>query len=257
MCLVRDRRERRTHSRRQASARFRPRPMTDSPLSARSTPLRSNFAGYISTSLHSDGRKLARQSENKSCAPEKTKWPRDFVRPASNSPRCSARARHGNKARGSACRRGRAIVREASPGQDMAITVSTAIFRPLHSAGAPFRRSERWPTSLMVAPTQVGWSDTPPLGYTAVCRDFPFAISSHSLPFRSTSGESELLASRSRDCAICKCTHRLRGGIGMKKQPHATLLTSLRGWACGFAFPDRTQEQLYSKPPHLPYPAAA
>jgi hypothetical protein len=30
----------------------------------------------------------------------------------------------------------------------------------------------------------------------AVCRDFPFALSSHSLPFRSTSGESELLASR-------------------------------------------------------------
>ena len=76
-----------------------------------------------------------------------------------------------------------AIVREAPPGQDMAITVSTAIFRPLHSAGAPFRRSERWPTSLTVAPTQVGWSDTPPLGYMAVCRDFPFiaqpAISLH------------------------------------------------------------------------------
>jgi hypothetical protein len=32
------------------------------------------------------------------------------------------------------------------------------------------------------------------LGYTAVCRGFPFAISPHSLPFRSTSGESEYLA---------------------------------------------------------------
>ena len=31
----------------------------------------------------------------------------------------------------------------------MAITVSTAIFRPLHSAGAPFRRPEKWPTSLI------------------------------------------------------------------------------------------------------------
>jgi hypothetical protein len=37
--------------------------MTDSPLSARSTSLRFNFADYISTSLRSDGRKLSRQSE--------------------------------------------------------------------------------------------------------------------------------------------------------------------------------------------------
>ena len=59
------------------------------------------------------------------------------------------------------------------------------------------------------------------MGYTAVCRDFPFAISSHSLPFRSTAGESET------NC-------RLRGGVGMKE-----------------CFPDRTQEQLYSKPPHF------
>ena len=43
------------------------------------------------------------------------KWPRDFVRPASNSPRCFARARHRNTARGSACRRGQAIGRKASP----------------------------------------------------------------------------------------------------------------------------------------------
>ena len=121
----------------------------------------------------------------------------------------------------------RAIRREAPPvAEDKAIaprgfarcktpalTVSTAIFRPLHFAGAPFRRSERWPTSLI----NPNWSDTPPLGYTAVCRDFPFALSSHSLPFRSTSGESDLLASRSRDCAIGKCAHRLRGGIGMKE----------------------------------------
>jgi hypothetical protein len=74
------------------------------------------------------------------------------------------------------------------PVKDMAIIVSTAIFRPLHFADASFRRSEKWPTSL-INPI---WSDTPPLGYTAVCRDFPFAISSHSLPFRSTSGESEM-----------------------------------------------------------------
>jgi hypothetical protein len=93
-----------------------------------------------------------------------------------------------NTARGSACRRGQAIApRGFARCKTSAITVSTAIFRPLHSAGAPFRRSERWPTSL----TNPNWSDTPLLGCMAVCRDFPFTLSSHSLPFRSTTGESE------------------------------------------------------------------
>jgi hypothetical protein len=42
-------------SSRQASARFRPRPMTDSPLSARSTPLHFIFADFNSVPLRSDG----------------------------------------------------------------------------------------------------------------------------------------------------------------------------------------------------------
>ena len=55
---------------RQMSARFRPHTRLTRQLCNRSIPLRFNFAGCISTPLHSDGRKLARQSGNKSCAPE-------------------------------------------------------------------------------------------------------------------------------------------------------------------------------------------
>ena len=117
------------------------------------------MAGAASTGRETSSGQQAIAHESLLAGKASAIWPRDSVRPR------------------------QAIVREAPPGQDMAITVSTAIFRPLHSAGAPFRRSERWPTSLTVAPTQVGWSDTPPLGYMAVCRDFPFiaqpAISLH------------------------------------------------------------------------------
>jgi hypothetical protein len=72
------------------------------------------------------------------------------------------------------------------------------------------------------------------LGYMAVCRDFPFARSSHSLPFRSTSGESELLACAGATAPL------VNAPIGYAAVWHegtadATLLTSLRGWACGFA----------------------
>ena len=88
----------------------------------------------------------------------------------SNSPRCFARARHRNTARGSACRRGQAIwPRGFARPKTSAITVSTAIFRPLHYAGAPFRRSEKWPTSLV----KPDWSDTSPPGYVRVCRARP------------------------------------------------------------------------------------
>jgi hypothetical protein len=76
------------------------------------------------------------------------------------------------------------------PAKASALTVSTAIFRPLHFAALHSAGSEKWPISLI----KTNWSDTPPLGYTAVCRDFPFALSSHSLPFRSTGAESDLLA---------------------------------------------------------------
>src|ERR1035437_4878548 len=105
---------------RQASARFRPRPMTDSPLSARSTPLHFIFADFNSVPLRSDGRKLPRQSVNVVRVP-KIQDSRGRDAPhighdqqygretssgqQSNSPRCSARARRGITARGSACRR--------------------------------------------------------------------------------------------------------------------------------------------------------
>ena len=117
------------HLRCQVSARFRPRTMTDSPAlhplhSSRSSPaFRRNGIGSMPglSLLRSDGRKLARQSEQLVRA-RKSKTPMVArLRPTrtSNSPRCFARARHRNTARGSACRRGHAIGREASPGQDI------------------------------------------------------------------------------------------------------------------------------------------
>ena len=150
----------------QVSARFRPRTRLTRQLCTRSTPFQFNFADCISVPLRSDGRKLARQSGHKSCAPRKMVanaasisplrgsrrrtlaalrvrlmsnrreheaakiqggrdaphigqtaiWPRDYVRPASNSPRVVARGQGiSNMARGSACRRGQAIGRKASP----------------------------------------------------------------------------------------------------------------------------------------------
>jgi len=96
----------------QVPARFRPRPMTDSPLSARSTSLRFNFADYISTSLRSDGRKLSRQSEKVVRARGQQAA---RLRPAKTSA-IARDASHGQDigitARGSACRRGRGNNRE-------------------------------------------------------------------------------------------------------------------------------------------------
>ena len=99
---------------RQMSARFRPHTRLTRQLCNRSIPLRFNFAGCISTPLHSDGRKLARQSGTNRARPNDGScgkhWPQDFVRPASNSPRVVARGQgNSNTARGSACRRGQAI----------------------------------------------------------------------------------------------------------------------------------------------------
>jgi hypothetical protein len=165
--------------------------------------------------LRSDGRKLARQSEQLVRA-RKSKTPMVArLRPTktgnmgamlrmsprtSNSPRDFVRARHRNTARGSACRRGRAIGREASPGQDIGINREHGHFPTATLRWRSISPFGKWPTSLI----KPNWSDTPPVGYTAVCRGFPFALSPHSLPFRSTSGESE--------------THnRLRGGVGMKQ----------------------------------------
>ena len=132
----------------------------------------------------------------------------------SNSPRCFARPRHSNmaarlrlspKTSNSAAR--------LRPAKTSAITVSTAIFRPLHFAGAPFRRSERWPTSL----TNPNWSDTPPLGCMAVCRDFPFAhfiaqpaVSLHQRRVRIV---GFALARLRRETNPANAAHRLRGGL--------------------------------------------
>ena len=135
----------------QVSARFRPRTTTDSPAlhplhSSLSPAFRRTASAPCRFRLRSDGRKLARQAEQlvlarKSKTPEAARLRHGpncnmgaMLRMSprtSNSPRCFARARHRNTARGSAYRRGPAIVREASPGQDTALTVSTASFRPL------------------------------------------------------------------------------------------------------------------------------
>jgi hypothetical protein len=132
---------------RQLSTRFRPRMTTDSPICTRSTPFHFNFGGrQCGSHLHFHSIAFRRPQTVETVRTQivrarNAKWPRDFVRPVSNSPRCFARARHRNRPRDSV-RPQQAIVREAPPGQEMAITVSTAIFRPLHSAGAPFCRSE-------------------------------------------------------------------------------------------------------------------
>jgi hypothetical protein len=49
--------------------------------------------------------------------------------------------------------------------------VSTAIFRTLLSAGAPFRRPEEWPTSLI----KPNWSETPSLDSAACCLGLPWS----------------------------------------------------------------------------------
>ena len=92
-----------------------------------------------------------------------------------NSPRCFARARHRNTARGSACRRGRAIGREASPGQNIGssrehgqLSFTTLIFR-FTSLRSRALRSRNCPSSLI----KPNWSDTSPSGCVRVCRARP------------------------------------------------------------------------------------
>ena len=55
---------------RQMSARFRPHTRLTRQLCTRSTPFHFSFTSSTSVSFRSDGRKLARQSGDKSCAPE-------------------------------------------------------------------------------------------------------------------------------------------------------------------------------------------
>ena len=180
------------------SARFRPRTMTDSPAlhplhsaaASASQITRNAIAAFRRPQTGETVRRQIVRARN-------AKWPRD--RPASsNSPRAS----HGQDT---------AIRREAPPvAEDKAIaprgfarcktpalTVSTAIFRPLHFAGAPFRRSERWPTSLI----KPNWSDTAPSGCVPVCRARPCTHRVAARALHSAVAESELLASRWRDCA--------------------------------------------------------
>ena len=106
------------------------------------------------------------------------------LRPArtSISPRCFARARHRNMPRG--------FARPGGCRLRLPLTVSTAIFRTLHYAGAPFRRPEKWPTSLV----KPDWSDTPLLGYAHGWTRLPLRPPPPSHPLRSTSGESEQTA---------------------------------------------------------------
>ena len=153
-------------------------------------------------SAHSFRRPQTVETVTKAIAPPNAKWPRDYVRPAA----IARDASHGQDT---------AIRREAPPiAEEKAIaprgfarcktsvlTVSTAIFRPLHFVSPLGKMAD-----LTEGGPNASWSDTPPLGYMAVCRDFPFAISSHSLPFRSTSGESDLLASRSATAPIANAT---------------------------------------------------
>ncbi len=186
---------------RQASARFRPRTMTDSPAlhplhsaAAIRKQRRSAIAAFRRPQTGETVKK--RRARPKKRIPEAAML--RISAKTSNSPRCFARARHRNTARGSACRRGQAIwPRGFARPKTSAITVSTAIFRPLHYAGAPFRRSEKWPTSLV----KPDWSDTSPSRCVRVCRARPCTHRVAARALRSAVEESDSLASRWRDYA--------------------------------------------------------
>ena len=114
----------------------------------------------------------------------------------------------------------------------MAITVSTGIFRPLHSAGAPFRRSEKCPTSLI----NPNWSDTTAAGCGQVCRARPCChrVADHAL--RSAVAESENLAGAGAAALGNESSRPGEMLLALRRRWHegpadATLLTSLRGWA--------------------------
>ena len=97
---------------RQVSARFRPRTMTDSPALH---PLHSAAAirKQRRSAIASFRRPQTGETVRKRRARPKKKDPEAAMlrisAKTSNSPRCFARARHRNTARGSACRRGQAI----------------------------------------------------------------------------------------------------------------------------------------------------
>ena len=147
----------------QVSARFRPRTTTDSPVCSRSTPLPRSANSGGALSLRSDGRKLARQSEQLVRAPRKAKGQRSrgFARPRPAIwPRCSAYrpgqaiardASHGPVGAGSACQYGARL--RLSPrssnmaarlrhGQDMAIIREIGHFRTASISRATLRRTE-------------------------------------------------------------------------------------------------------------------
>ena len=99
-------------------------------------------------------------------------WPRDSVRP-----------RHSNSPRGFARRKTIGNNREHGQFSDR--------YTPLALHFAARKMADLTDGAIP------NWSDTPPLGYTAwLSRISLLPYHRHSLPFRSTSGESELLASR-------------------------------------------------------------
>jgi hypothetical protein len=118
--------------------------MTDSPLSARSTPLRSNFADYISTSLRSDGRKPARQSKKLRARPQDSEGRETSSgQEISNSPRCFARARHRHYgARLRLSPRTPALARDATHGQDTRNNREIGHFRTASISQATLQRTE-------------------------------------------------------------------------------------------------------------------
>ena len=178
------------------SARFRPRTPTDSPALH---PLHSISLQFRRLHLRSIAFRRPQTGETvrtQIVRARKAKWPRDSVRPASNSPRGSARTRHGNN-------------REHGH-----FPTATFRWRSISPLG-------KWPTSLI----KPNWSDTPLLGYAHGWTRPPTRPPPASLPLRSTIGESDSLASRWRDCAFGKCAHRRSGGVGMKDR---------RGLRCSF-----------------------
>ena len=173
----------------------RPAPVTDSPAfqplhSSRSSPAfrkksvcsMPGFYSFVSTAANCRDRQSSQRAHPKydrqrprRCAPR-------AARTVAMLPVLADRARALRRFKDMAARlrpARTAIRREASPVAEEkaiaprgfarcktpALTVSTAIFRPLHFAGATFRRSERWPTSLI----KPNWSDTSPSGCVRVC----------------------------------------------------------------------------------------
>ena len=181
---------------RQASARFRIRPMTDSPVSARSTPLRSNFGGRQCGShlhLHFTSfrrSQTARQSEN--VGREGVRRPRDFVRP-----------RHRITARGSPVAEEKALARDATHGQGPRINREIGPFRTASISQATLQRTET--TELTDGGPTARWLVWPHGGRLTVV-----------LPARSQNSFGNCPADRRNKKALRRCW---QGGTGLCGRP--------------------------------------